>query len=181
MRARRVTTTLLVATFAATFGVTTGLILLSPTPASRAVALRTPPGRGLERPWWESITVAEPTPDTSTVTYVVPADLLFNTDSATVDDTGQTQLAHLAHTQLRGALAIVIAGASDSRGTRIHNLALSQARADAAEAILVDAGIDPNIIRTEAWADDHPAADEHGPDPATAQARNRRVEITVTK
>jgi outer membrane protein OmpA-like peptidoglycan-associated protein len=181
MTTRRVTTTLLVAILAAGFGVTAGLILLAPAGTSRAVVLRSPPGRGLERPWWESITVADPTPNTATVTYVVPADLLFATDSATVDETGQHELVDLARTQLRGASAVVIAGATDSRDTRVHNLALSQARADATTATLVAAGIDPNIIRTEAWADDHPAADEHGPDPATAQARNRRVEITVTK
>ena len=219
MNTHRIMTTMLAATLAASSAITTAVVL-TPNRTPHTLLLHNPTGRGQIKPWWESITIAESSAPSTTVTalrttpshtdsspvadpapnpastatsvtpapatpglvtYVVPADLLFRPDSATVDDTGRAELIDLARTQLHGAVAVVVAGATDGRGTRDHNLALSQARADAATAILVDAGIDPGIIRTQAWADDHPAADEHGPDPATAQARNRRVEITVTK
>lgn len=110
----------------------------------------------------------------------MPADVLFDTNSATIDTAGRDQLIRLADTSLTTAKNIVIAGATDSRGTRATNLQLSGARADAARSILITAGITPSIIHTQEWADDHPVADEHGPDPATARARNRRIEIIVT-
>ena len=198
MNPRRVAATVLVATLATCCGMAVGQIWTSPTGTSRTVVLLTPPGRGLLKPWWESITIVDRAPNRpepivavnpapgapaapTPVTYVVPGDLLFGTDSATIDEAGRGDLVNLAHTQLRNAVAIVVSGATDGRGTRTHNVALSQARADAVKAVLVEAGVDPSIIRTEAWADDHPAADELGPDPATAQARNRRVEIAVTR
>jgi len=153
-------------------------LLPGSTPA-RAAAMAEPPGRGLETPWWERITVIPPVHH-GTTTYVVPADVLFSTNSATIDDAGRDQLIGLAHTTLTPARKVVIAGATDSRGTRTTNLQLSEARANAARSILIKAGIKPRIIETEKWADDHPVADELGPDPATAQARNRRIEIIVT-
>ena len=155
--------------------------LSSSAERSRAITLQAPPGRGREKPWWESIAITFPTPSAPTTTFTVPADLLFETDSATIDSGGRAELALLAQAQLSDAKSIVVAGATDSRGTRVHNLELSQARADAATTVLVQAGINPLVIRTEAWADTHPAADENGTDPATAQARNRRVELLVTK
>jgi outer membrane protein OmpA-like peptidoglycan-associated protein len=158
-----------------------GASVLARARASRSVALSPPPGRGLDRPWWESITAVASKPVPKVVTFLVPSDVVFATDSATVSETGRSDLAGLARTKLLAADRIVIAGATDGRGTRVHNLRLSRARADAAAAIVIAAGVDPRIIHIEAWADDHPVADEHGPDPATAQARNRRVVIEVTK
>jgi outer membrane protein OmpA-like peptidoglycan-associated protein len=154
---------------------------LAPAQIARPVTLSPPPGRGLDRPWWEAITVTASKSDPKVATFVVPSDMIFATDSATVSDTGRSDLVRLARTQLLAAHSIVIAGATDSRGTRAHNLWLSRARADAAAAIVLAAGVDPGIIHIETWADDHPVADEHGPDPTTAQARNRRVVIEVTR
>ena len=152
-----------------------------PAHASPSVAVSPPPGRGFDKPWWESITVTASKSDPKVVTFMVPSDVVFATDSATVSETGRLDLVSLVRTQLLAADGIVVAGATDGRGTRAHNLRLSRARADAAAAIVIAAGIDPRINRIEAWADDHPVADEHGPDPAAAQARNRRVVIEVTK
>jgi outer membrane protein OmpA-like peptidoglycan-associated protein len=118
-----------------------------------------------------------PQPDTTT--YHVPSDVLFPVDSASLDDAAAGALAALAP-ELRDATAIVIAGATDSTGSREHNLALSQARAEAARDVLVAAGVPLSIVSIEPWADDHPVADESGPDPSEARARNRRIEIIVT-
>ena len=154
---------------------------LAPAQVSRSVPSSAIPGRGLDRPWWESITVTASKSDPKVATFVVPSDVVFATDSATVSDAGRSDLVGLARTRLLAADRIVIAGATDSRGTRAHNLWLSRARADATAAIVIATGVDPGIIHIETWADDHPAADEHGPDPTTAQARNRRVVIEVTR
>lgn len=162
------------------------LPLLSPRPDSGSASTQNPPGRGLEPAWWESIAVgsvgSETTPDQRPrTTYRIPADVLFETDSAVIDQSGRANLLALATGKLAKALAITIAGATDSRGTRKHNMRLSAARAEAAKAVLTAAGIDEAIITTVAWADGHPIADENGPDRSTAQALNRRIEIIFTE
>ena len=176
----RAVATIVAAVAAASIGGTAGYALRTPNETPRSVVLAPPPGRGLDPPWWESITVQPPPPGTKVVTFVVPSDVLFATDSATVDTPGRLDLMRLVRTQLQHAKTVMVAGATDSRGTRAHNLRLSQARANAAATVLIAAGVDARIVRTEPWADDHPVADEHGPDPATARARNRRVVIEVT-
>jgi outer membrane protein OmpA-like peptidoglycan-associated protein len=170
-----------VAVATASFAIAAAGSLLAPAQIPRSVALLSPPGRGLDKPWWESITVKRSRPNPNVVTFVVPSDVVFATESATVSETGRLDLVGLTRTRLVNATKIVVAGATDGRGTRTDNLRLSRERADAAAAVLIAAGGDPRIIHTQAWADDHPVADEHGLDPATAQARNRRVEIEVTK
>jgi outer membrane protein OmpA-like peptidoglycan-associated protein len=157
-------------------GAVAGLFLLVPPDMLKPVAMADPPGRGQEVPWWEAIVEV---PDPGTTTYQVPSDVLFPVDSAIVDVDAAHALAALAP-DLQDAVAVVIAGATDSTGPHDHNLALSRARAEAARDVLVAEGVPLSIITIEAWADDHPVADESGPDPDEARARNRRIEIIVT-
>ena len=173
----------IVSVLAATVGFIGTRAVAAPSRPVEPTALIAPTGRGLEPPWWDAITPKDPQPrpnEPATETFIVPADLLFDTDSATIGPKGGAKLTQFAQQHLRNATAIHIFGATDGTGTHAHNLALSQWRADAAKTVLIAAGITPNIIATRGWADSHPIADEHGPDPMTARARNRRVEIAVT-
>jgi outer membrane protein OmpA-like peptidoglycan-associated protein len=184
-------------------GIGAGTAMLTARPSLPAVATVTPPGTGLEPAWWEAtMKIEDPNPpevsvgvdkpvvarpvttvDTPAVaantTYRVPGDVLFAVDSSMIDDRSRKVLLALVP-ELTNAVAIVVCGATDSTGTRAHNLELSLARADAARQVLVGAGIPGYKMTVEAWADDHPVVDEYGPDPAQARALNRRIEIVVT-
>lgn len=175
-------------TAAVVVGVAAGLpvgLAVRPRPVDVApVASVAPPGRGLETPWWEAVT-EERAPTTRprqlvVTTYRVPSDVLFGVDATVVDDRGRDALRRVAD-ELAGATAVVVAGATDSTGSRAHNEQLSLARAAAARDVLVEFGVPAGIIELEAWADDHPVADESGPDPAEARALNRRIELIVTR
>jgi outer membrane protein OmpA-like peptidoglycan-associated protein len=167
-------------------GVPAGLALRPGFVAVPPVATVAPPGRGLEPAWWEEVTevaddrtASEPRGLVVT-TYRVPADVLFAVDSAVVDERGRRALQDVAG-ELAGATAVVVAGATDSTGSRAHNEELSLDRAAAARDVLVASGVPAEVIELAAWADDHPVADERGPDPAQARALNRRIEIVVTR
>ncbi len=84
---------------------------------------------------------------------------------------------------LRAILAVVrqdpeahwtIAGHTDSKGTREHNLALSQARATAVANWLSKNGIGPDRIHAIGMGSDHPVADNAE---ESGRALNRRVEL----
>lgn len=183
MNSNHATRKVIVSALTATIGFMGTRALTAPSRAIKPTALIAPTGRGMEPPWWEAISRKDPKPrssESSIETFIVPADVLFDTDSATIDPEGRAKLTEFAHDHLADASAIDIFGATDSTGTLAHNLVLSQLRADVAKAVLIDAGISPRIISTHGWADSHPIADEHGPDPMTARARNRRVELVVT-
>lgn len=73
------------------------------------------------------------------------------------------------------ALDVVIEGHADERGTREHNLALGDRRANAAKDYLVALGIAPERIRTVSYGEERPAV--VGSNEA-AWAQNRRA-VTV--
>lgn len=145
-------------------------------PASERDAAISVPHRGAEVAWWEAVKEERAG---SVRTIRVPADVLFPVDSARIDESGTAVLRSLAPS-LRQASRIEIAGATDSTGSRARNVELSRLRAESAKDVLVAAGVPAGSIVTIAWADDHPLADENGPDRAEARARNRRIEIQAT-
>jgi outer membrane protein OmpA-like peptidoglycan-associated protein len=73
---------------------------------------------------------------------------------------------------------VLVEGHTDGRGTDAYNEALSQARADAVRAYLVDRGVAAERIRSAGMGKRAPAADN-----ATAEGRanNRRVEIVIER
>ncbi len=88
---------------------------------------------------------------------------------------------------LRAVLAVVqqdpqmqwvIAGHIDSKGTRDHNLALSQSRAEAVATWLAKSGVEPARLRAVGLGADHPIAD-NGTE--SGRALNRRVELQKGK
>ncbi len=72
------------------------------------------------------------------------------------------------------SLGMEIAGHTDSTGDPGYNQSLSEARAEAAAAWLIDAGVDPGRIRAAGFGESQPIADN---DSTTGRALNRRVEF----
>lgn len=144
--------------------------------STRARATPPIPGRHLEVPWWERIDEQH---GPETTTYVVPADILFDVDSTSIRADGREQLVGLA-SQLVAARDVLVRGHTDGTGSPAHNDELGLGRAEAGRRALADAGVPTAIIRTESVGAREPVADESGPDPASARARNRRIEIVVS-
>ena len=69
-----------------------------------------------------------------------------------------------------------VLGHTDSQGDEAANLGLSQRRADAVRAALVEAGLAPGQVTAEGQGEAAPVADNLS---AAGRARNRRVEIVV--
>ena len=154
--------------------------LLPRASVSAPTALSSLAGRHLQPPWWESVIIHEKSP--GSISYTVPADVLFGTNSFVLTPAGQSALRALVP-ELTRATSITIAGCTDSVGgaDSPSNIVLSERRAEAAKGILVGSRLDPALFHILAWADTHPVADVGGLDPATVDALNRRIVIMVTR
>ena len=72
----------------------------------------------------------------------------------------------------QSALAIVLEGHADERGTREHNLALGDRRANSVRDYLIALGVSPNRIRTVSYGEERPAVVGSN---ESAWAQNRRA------
>ena len=84
-------------------------------------------------------------------------------------------LAALAST-LGVTARVLLTGHSDSKGSEIFNLSISQARAETVRALLKRRGVDPNLLAVRAAG---PYEPEQNEDTDAARSRNRRVTFTV--
>jgi outer membrane protein OmpA-like peptidoglycan-associated protein len=75
-------------------------------------------------------------------------------------------------------LLVLLQGHTDSLGNAARNLALSEQRAIAVKAALVDLGIAQDRIRTEGMGETKPIASN---DTAQGRSRNRRVDLYLTE
>jgi outer membrane protein OmpA-like peptidoglycan-associated protein len=71
---------------------------------------------------------------------------------------------------------IRIEGHTDAMGEPQHNLALSQARAEAVRAALIERGVAASRLRAQGFGADAPLADNRS---AEGRAKNRRIEFRV--
>lgn len=109
----------------------------------------------------------------------LPADVLFDVDSADIRSDAAQALTHLATVirAYRGPVRLL--GHTDADGTEPHNLALSKRRAESVRRWLVDtAAIDASRLHTEGFGESQPIAPN---DTAQNKQRNRRVEVIIRK
>jgi outer membrane protein OmpA-like peptidoglycan-associated protein len=108
---------------------------------------------------------------------VTLGDLLFTTGTANLNAGGTTHLAKLAeflmHHEERNAQ---IVGFTDSVGSNEYNQGLSERRANAVKAYLVDRGVAPSRLTASGQGESSPIGDNGS---STGRAQNRRVEVTI--
>jgi outer membrane protein OmpA-like peptidoglycan-associated protein len=103
--------------------------------------------------------------------------ILFDLDSSTLRGAAQENLANLAASLLRYPDSeVLIVGHTDSSGTDDYNQRLSERRAGAAEAHLVQQGVAPGRVQAMGLGETEPIAPETT---AIGQQANRRVEVAI--
>jgi outer membrane protein OmpA-like peptidoglycan-associated protein len=120
-----------------------------------------------------STTTTVPPPTTMQCSFA--ADALFQPGEAVLTDQAIADLG-LIVAGITDVRSVRVEGHTDHRGTDDENLALSQARADAAAAALVDAGVDQSLITAVGVGE----TDAHQDDPTDEEmAADRRVDVIV--
>jgi outer membrane protein OmpA-like peptidoglycan-associated protein len=105
--------------------------------------------------------------------------IFFDTDKSTIQPRSYGLLDEIASVlRSRPTMTVRIEGHTDSRGTRKHNLGLSQARAGSVRQHLVGLGIDPARMEAQGYGPDQPVETNKT---AAGREKNRRVEFFITK
>lgn len=116
-------------------------------------------------------------PNTGNIDLVMPGNVTFANDDATINPTFYANLNQLAKTMINyHQTTIVVSGHTDSNGSDAYNLNLSQRRALSVKNYLVGQGVPANRIQTVGYGESSPVASnatEYG------RAQNRRVELTI--
>jgi len=104
----------------------------------------------------------------------------FPTNSAEIPAISKTllQQAAVAFKQLPSSTVVEIGGYTDNTGDPAANMQLSQQRAEAVRAALVQAGVDPSMLVAKGYGSASPIA---GNDSLEGRLRNRRIEYRVLK
>jgi OOP family OmpA-OmpF porin len=104
----------------------------------------------------------------------------FPTNSAEIPAVSKTllQQAAAAFKQLPSGTMIEIGGYTDNTGDSAANLQLSQQRADAVRAALVQSGVNPSMLVAKGYGSANPVA---GNDSLEGRLQNRRIEYRVVK
>jgi OOP family OmpA-OmpF porin len=102
----------------------------------------------------------------------------FETGKATLLPESQAILDKVAESLNNNpGVNVEVGGHTDSRGTRVVNVRLSQARATTVREYLISKGVDGSRITAKGYGPDQPVASNAT---ATGRAANRRVELTKT-
>lgn len=113
------------------------------------------------------------------ITLSDAGDVLFAFDKSDLTPSAQSQLDSLM-SKLQGAdvVSIKVIGHTDSQGTDAYNQALSERRASAVAAYLLNRGLAPDKLTSEGRGEREPIADN---ETDAGRAQNRRVELHVNR
>jgi outer membrane protein OmpA-like peptidoglycan-associated protein len=119
----------------------------------------------------------EQNPTTGNIDLVMPGNITFSFDDATLNSSFKPTLDKLATTMNQyNQNSITIAGHTDSRGDANYNQRLSRDRAYSVANYLTARGVSANRVKVVAYGESRPIAD-NGTDYGRQQ--NRRVELTI--
>ena len=116
--------------------------------------------------------------ETARGTVVTLGNLMFNVNSAQINEGGMHNLRKVADVLLKHPQrTVMIEGFTDDRGSAEHNKELSLRRSEAIRTALIGMGVGAERISTRGYGEDYPIADN-----VTAVGRqlNRRVEIVIS-
>jgi outer membrane protein OmpA-like peptidoglycan-associated protein len=107
----------------------------------------------------------------------MPGGLLFASDSATVQPSVQADLRAVARNLIEYPDSTVgVIGHTDDTGSSEYNQGLSERRAQAVTAVLVQQGVAPGRVRAVGRGETQPVASNGTPE---GRQQNRRVEIII--
>lgn len=101
----------------------------------------------------------------------------FKTGSDVINPSSYSRLNISAKDLVRNpGLKVEVAGHTDNVGNSANNQTLSQKRAEAVRAYLINKGVDSSRLSARGYGDSEPAASN---DTAEGRAKNRRVELRI--
>ncbi|MGP5494259.1 OmpA family protein [Psychrobacter celer] len=119
----------------------------------------------------------EQNPTTGNIDLVMPGNITFAFDDATLSSSFKPTLDKLASTMNQyNKTTVNIAGHTDSKGSASYNMGLSRDRAYSVANYLTAHGVSSNRINVVAYGESRPVADnstDYG------RQQNRRVELTI--
>ena len=128
----------------------------------------------------EQDVVAEPEPEKVAPAVVMTKTLHahFSTDKSIVREADKVEITSVADSmkQNPGSTATIV-GHTDSTASAEYNQALSERRAEAVKAVMVDQGVNADAIETAGQGESEPVGDN---DTAEGRQANRRIEAVVT-
>lgn len=111
------------------------------------------------------------------INLVMPGNITFAHDDATINSSFYNSLNQLAQTMIQyDQTTIVVAGHTDSTGAASYNQALSQRRAAAVSDYLVSRGVPAYRTRIVGYGQTQPIASNAN---ESGRSQNRRVELTI--
>lgn len=116
-------------------------------------------------------------PQTGNINLVMPGNITFAYDDATLNPSFTGSLNQLAATMVEyNQTTINVAGHTDSVGSDSYNVGLSQRRAQAVANYLISRGVPAHRINTYGYGKSQPIASNTTD---AGRAQNRRVELTI--
>ena len=119
-------------------------------------------------------TVTQPNDE---IILLLNGDKSFDSGSTEIKEESKSVLSQLALLlNNKPESEVFIAGHTDSRGSKVYNISLSNKRADSVLALLTKEGVDSNRINTYGFGEAEPIATNKNAD---GRKKNRRIEIRI--